>query len=210
MDIEEKFKAEFDLLKSEGRLTGDWSNLYKHCKLEGEIAIILSRLVNLNEVDSKILTKAAILHDWYKRTEIEQSKGLNAVAYKNSENDSFDKLLKLGIQKRIVEVAHSVGAFSLEEIITSQDLLKKIMHFIDDICLGDNVVEIDERIDYNERKYPQINKDGRELFDGKTYFEMQRIVGKQIQSEIETTIKIEPNTLVSLIKKHWESLKKRN
>lgn len=210
MDIEKDFQSEFTLLKKEGRLTGDWVNIYNHCKLEGEIAIILSRLVDLNEVDSKILIKAAILHDWYKRYEIEQVKGLGMEDYKNSENDSYNKLLVLGVQKRIVEVAHSVGSLSLEEIMNSRDLLKKLMHFIDDICLGDKIVEIDRRIDYNERNYPQLSKEGREEFEGRTYFEMQRIVGKQIQTEIEDILKIEPNSLISLIKKNWESSKKSN
>jgi HD superfamily phosphodiesterase len=210
MDIEKEFQPEFDLLKNEGRLIGDWFNIYNHCKLEGEVAIILSRLVDLNEVDSKILIKAAILHDWYKRYEIEQAKGLGITEYKNSENDSYNKLLALGVEKRIVEVAHSVGSLSLEEIMNSQDLIKKLMHFIDDICLGDRIAEIDERIDYNERKYPQLNEEGRKMFEGRTYFEMQRVVGKQIQSEIEDILKIEPNSLISLIKKHWESSKKSN
>ncbi len=208
MDIEKKFQPEFDLLKKEGRLTGDWVNIYNHCKLEGEIAIILSRLVDLNEVDSKILIKAAILHDWYKRYEIEQAKGLGIAEYKNSENDSYNKLLALGVEKRIVEVAHSVGSLSLEEIIGSQNLLKRTMHFIDDICLGDKIVEIDERIDYNEKKYPQLNEDRRKIFEGRTYFEMQRVVGKRIQSEIEDILKIEPNSLIPLIKKNWGNSKK--
>jgi len=205
MDIEKKFQSEFALLKNEGRLIGDWSHIYNHCRFEGEVAIILSDLINLNETDSTILIKAAILHDWYKRYEIEQVKGLGMEDYKNSENDSYDKLLALGVQNRIVEVAHSVGSLALEEIINSQNLLQKIMHFIDDICLNDKIVEIDERIDYNEQKYPQLSKEGREEFGGRTYFEMQRIVGKQIQSEIETILKIEPGSLVSLIKKYWES-----
>lgn len=208
MDIEKEFQSEFDLLKNEGRLTDDWSNIYNHCKLEGEIAAILGRLVNLDDADSKILIKAAILHDWYKRKEIEQSKGLNATAYKKSEHESYTKLLELGVPKRIVEVAHSVGALSVKEIIESQDLLKKLMHLIDDICLGNKIVEIDKRIDYNESKYPQINVEGKELFSGKTYFEMQRKVGKQIQLEIEDILKIEPNSLIPLIKNHWENLKK--
>src|SRR5689334_17188270 len=89
MDIEKDFHSEFTLLKNEGRLTGDWINIYNHCKLEGEVAVILSKLINLSESDSKILIKAAILHDWYKRTEIEQSQGLDIKAYENSEQESF-------------------------------------------------------------------------------------------------------------------------
>jgi hypothetical protein len=209
MDIEKEFQSEFDLLKNEGRLTDDWSNIYNHCKLEGIVAMILSNLINLSEDDSKVLIKAAILHDWYKKYEIEQSKGLGNIEYQNSEHDSYNKLLAVGVQNKSVDVAHSVGALSLKEIIGSQDLLKKLMHFIDDICLNDKLVEIDERIDYNERKYPQLNEAGRKIFEGKTYFEMQRKIGKQIQSEIEGILKIESNTLVPLIKKSYEGLIKK-
>ena len=165
------------------------------------------RLVTV--IGSEILIKSAILHDWYKKNEIERAKKEGHKEYEESEHDSYNKLIELGYSKRIAEVAHSVGAFSLKEIIDSTDFLKKLMHYIDDICLGDMIVEVDERIDHNESqiKYNELNESGRKVHGGKTFFEVQREVGNKIQTEIESQLHLEPKSLIAIIKQESHKIK---
>ena len=209
MDIEKKYKREFDILVQKGNLVKDWTNVYQHCKTEGFVAAIMSNLLKLSKEESDILIKAAILHDWYKRNERERADKKGFEEYVKSEKDSYNELIKLEVDKRVVDVAHSVGSLSLNKIIDSTDFLKRLMHYIDDICLGDKIVEVDERIDYleNQEKYHELNESGRKVFSGKTYFKVQREVAKQIQTEIESKLNIEPNSLVRLIKEGYQKIK---
>lgn len=193
MNIEEKYKREFDILKENGQLTGDWSNVYEHCKLEAEIAELLSDMIGLSSEDRDTLVKAAILHDWFKRTE--------------RETENYDTaysevgLQKLGIAQQIIDVAHSVGHSSLVWI-ESADLLRKVMHFIDDITSNTQITEIDERVDIMQAKghLKGLEEDMRPILNDRSFFDVQKEVGKNIQNEIEDMCHIKHGTIVSIIK----------
>ena len=203
--VENLYPLEFEILKNNGRLIDKWANVYDHCKTEAAVALVLSDLLKLSNEERDILAKAAILHDWYKRVERETSvKGVDE--YNKAVKDSYDKLLELGVDKRIVDVAHSVGHTSLSGIQATPDFLKKIMHFIDDITHGSMVVGIDKRIDEIEKKegYKELNESGRVVHNGRTYFEVQREVGNTIREEIEMSIihhkQIKKGELLSILK----------
>ena len=193
--IENLYPKEFEILRKYGQLKDEWANVYEHCKTESVIALVISDLLKLKKDEKDILAKAAILHDWYKRKERETQE------YNKSAKDSYNKLLELGVDKRIVDIAHSVGHTSLLDIQATHDFLKKIMHFIDDITFGNEIVEIDERIDELEKaeRYKELNEGGRVVYNGRTYFEVQREVGVKIQCEIEELIN--ETNLEELIKK---------
>ena len=194
--IEEEFKLECSILKNEGQLIDDWSNVYDHCISEAIVASCVSDLLKLPKEQSTKLISAAILHDWYKR--VERTSG----RYDESAKESYDKLLALGIDEYVVELAHSVGHTSISDVANSNDFLKKVMHYIDDVTLNDKLVELDERMDSleNSEKYRELNESGRKIY-GRTYFEMQRELGKEIEKEIETRTNLTPKTLISEIKK---------
>lgn len=188
--MEQLYPKEFEILKKHGQLTGDWENVYEHCKTECAAALALAELLQLNDADKNILAKAAILHDWYKRKEGESSvRGFDE--YNKAVEMSFDELIKLGVDKRIVEVAHSVGHTSLLEIQSTDDELRKLMHYIDDITMGDKIVGLNTRIDYLEGadRYKELNESGRKVHSGQTYFEVQRNVGKEIEEWIINEIR---------------------
>ncbi len=191
--IEQQYQREFTILKENGNLTGDWSNVYDHCKTEAVIADLLSDMLNLSANDRVYLVRAAILHDWYKRTERES---------KNYDTTYSEQGLKeLGIDSQVIEIAHSVGHTSLKWIEGSY-FLRKVMHFIDDICVGSDIVEIDERVNKTEAsgRYTQLIEDYRKELDGRNFFDVQKEVGKIIQNEIEDKCGISHGSLVTVIK----------
>lgn len=199
-NLEEKYKNEFDILVRHGDLIGEWANVFEHCKKEGEVADVLAQLLSLNEKDKDDLVSAAILHDWYKRKEREAANAGSAT-YQDSEHKSYNGLIELGVSERVADIAHSVGSFVLNEV-HNYDFIRKVMHFIDDVCWGDKLVELDERMDNLEAsdRYKKLNEEGRAVHNGKTYFEVQMEVGHQIQKEIENRLNIPNNSLMSLIK----------
>lgn len=196
-EIETIFKKECEILIREGELIGEWCNVYDHCITEAIVAYNLSKLLKMNEDQSKKLISAAILHDWYKK--IERTK-LN---YNDSPNESKSKLLSLNIDEYVIDLTNCVGHTSLLEVSKTNDFLKRIIHFIDDIVKNDEIVELNERIDYLEslERYKELNESGRIIHDGKTYFEVQRELGNKIQNEIEKILNIPSGSLISILKK---------
>lgn len=201
--LENKYVEYFDILKKHGRLIDDWSNVYEHCLKEAEIAELLGQMLydlNVINLEDKInLIKAAILHDWYKRFEIERVKTDGIRAHYETENESKELLKKLNISDRIIEIAHSVGSTELLEV-ENYDIVRKTMHFIDDICDGNVIVEIDERIKKLEKRYPELNESGRLLYEGKTMLEKQKEIGKNTQNELEQVLKIDRDSIVLMLK----------
>jgi len=130
MKIEKRYPKEFTILIENGQLVEDWSNVYQHCRLEGEIAEYLAKELKLSEQDTYDLVSAAILHDWFKR--VERTTENYDTTY------SYDGLKELGISEKVCDIAHSVGHSTLPWIETSTDSLRKVMHFIDDICSNTN------------------------------------------------------------------------
>ncbi len=193
MNIEQRYPQEFSILREQGQLSGDWSNVYEHCKLEAEIAELLSDMIGLSIEDTDILIRSAILHDWYKK--IERTTENYDTAY------SEKGLQELGIPQRIIDVAHSVGHSTLVWIEQS-DLLRKLMHFIDDIVSNTTITEIAERVDTMQAKghLLQLEEDMRSVLDGRSFFDVQKEVGIRIQNEIEDLCHIEHGTLVNIIK----------
>ena len=189
------YASDFTFLKEVGKLTEDWNNVYEHCKMEGNLAMIVAKLMRLNSTDSNKLIRAAILHDWFKRTERETE----------NYDASFSKtgLRKSGIEEDIIDIAHSVGHTSLKTI-ESSSLLCKIMHFIDDITYGSEIMEINERVNLTEgsNRYTKLAEESRKDFDGKTFFDVQKIVGNRIQNEIEKMAGLEGN-IVTIIKEKY-------
>ncbi len=170
--IELKYCNEFHILLQQGELTGDWSNVYQHCLTEARVAEITGDLLQLPEGKKIILIKAAILHDWYKRKEREAVIAGGFEKYNDAGQDSYDKLLALGVDKHIVDIAHSVGHTAIDSVTVSTDLLRRAMFFIDLIVSNTDIVSVDQRMDNLEAldRYKELNESGRKIYNGRTYF----------------------------------------
>lgn len=197
-----KYKKELNILKKEGKLIGQWSNIFDHCLTEGLLADTFSDLLDLSVDDKENLIKAALLHDWYKRVEREAVSQLGFTEYDFKAIASGEKLKKLGYSDRVVELTQSVGHTSLKKVMESNDMIIRVIHLIDDLTIGDKIVELDERVDNLEQaeRYKELNEEGRKIFFGKTYFQIQRQLGHQIISQVCEKTGIAPNKLTSILK----------
>ncbi len=198
MNIEQKYQREFSILRENGQLIDDWSNVYEHCKLEGEIAIILvDRLAAIQQMKIPVderdnLIKAAILHDWFKRVERETENYDSTLSYIG--------LIDLGVSKRVCDIAHSVGHSTLKEC-EGYDRMRKIMHFIDDIVANTIITEIVDRVESVRARghLVKLEEEMKAELDGRSFFDVQIEVGQKIQKQIERMADIKEGTLVTWI-----------
>jgi len=211
-DFAVKLKNHFKTLK-EGGVSGKeakmegWRNVSEHCLVESVMADVIAEKLDL---DRDKMKTAALVHDWYKRQEIENAKKDGVKGFDRADSEDKQKLLEMGYSEEVIKIAHSVGHTSLQRMqeadVTPEEL---VMHYIDDITNGTDISSLDERIDKSaaEPRYKELNESGREIFDGKTYFEVHRKVGKQIEQKIAQLMDVDPpESLPELIK---EKIKKR-
>ncbi|MDP3764320.1 MAG: HD domain-containing protein [bacterium] len=205
--FEKKFNRELNFLKNKGRLVDDWINVFNHCFTEGLVASVLGELLGFKEKDQDMLIIAAILHDWFKRNEREAVNKYGAEEYNKKAKESSQFLKEAGYYDDVILLTESVGHSSLSNIL-GKDFIYQVMHYIDDITFGNAVVSLDERIDELEsaERYRELNESGKKLFNGKTYFQVQREVGHIIENEIAKRLKVSPEMIVSLIKRKLKEL----
>ncbi|MDO8513852.1 MAG: hypothetical protein Q7S37_05100 [bacterium] len=187
----------------------DWGNVSEHCLVEVARTKILSRDLGLSEDETKKLTIAAGLHDFFKKGEksfMGQS-GLTWESTELSEEESRRIMRENGFSEEIIELAHSVGHGSLskvEEILNRQDLTEHeiaflIMHYVDDYTIDsewckpayDEKNDLDRRIEKNETnpRYQVLNQDGVGRFmENETTFQAQHRIGKLVESRIAQLI----------------------
>lgn len=184
------YPEEVAVLRDRGRLIDDWANVFEHCVTEARAASLLAVALKLSPQDRDNLVKAAFLHDWNKRNEREAANKEGFKAYNEHASLSAKGLSEMGYSKRVVGLTESVGHTSLKSIEASADFLARVMHYLDDITHGDKVVGLDERIDQLEAapRYKDLNESGRAIHGGRTYFQVQREVGKAIEAEIEARL----------------------
>lgn len=186
-----KLHKEFGLLpKKEG-----WGNISEHCVVEAAAAEVVADSLGLSEDLKRKLVQAALLHDYYKRREVEKARAAknSATSFDEAADESKRILLERGIDKDVVTIADSAGHTSLSAM---QDLLQRsdelndveklqmVFHYLDDITLNTDIVPLDLRIDMleNNPKYVKLNESGREIFNGRKMFDVQREVGQRIES----------------------------
>lgn len=203
-------KTHFNTLK-EGGVSGKkakmegWRNISEHCLVEAVMADVIAEKLNLDRDKIKV---AALVHDWYKRQEMEIAKKDKVRGFDSADSEDKKKLLELGYPEDIINIAHSVGHTSLkrmqEDGVTTEE---QVMHYIDSITVGSEISTLDKRIDNNEAnpRYHELNESGRKIFNGQTYFEVLREVGKEIEQKIATAIGLDtPESLPKFIKEEIE------
>lgn len=202
-DFAVSMKDDFKLLKIGGVLGMDakkegWRNVSEHCLVEALEADILAEKMGL---DPKKLKTAALIHDWYKRREIEAVNKLGPEAHNTSIVEDEKLLKELGYSDEIISISKSVGHSSLahmqEESVTLEEM---VMHYIDDITAGSEIVRLEDRMSKNEAN-PKLQK----LDQLEPFFIKQRQVGKVIEEKIAEKIGLsDPSEVPSLIKQEIE------
>ena len=80
-----------------GRGNADWRNVSEHCLIEAVGADVLAEALSAKR---KILVEAALLHDWYKRREVEAMKAGGAeVGHKTTLTEDVLILREVGVSE---------------------------------------------------------------------------------------------------------------
>jgi hypothetical protein len=140
-------------------------------------------MIGLSEKDKVDLFRAAIVHDYRKKGEIEELRGVKDPALvEASYKKTKDILRKKGVSEEVVDLIESVAHTSLPQFAELNDqnelvlkegvpLVSMAMHYLDDVTKGSDLVPFDERIDFLESRthlYP-YNEEGRALWGGRTF-----------------------------------------
>jgi hypothetical protein len=198
------------LPKSEG-----WANVARHCLVEAATADTFADLLHLSDEEKKKSVKAAFLHDFYKRRSVEMMKAEKAKIAEGLPGNVTEADIRSGEQSReILEKNHvdpevisilsnSLGYDALKkENVAKMTTLEKIMHYLDDITLDENLVSLKKRVDMCRERYPQIRDDQKllEMYGQPTY-DQQYEVGSQIEKELAERVGLDdPKKLPGFLK----------
>jgi hypothetical protein len=175
-----------------------WGDPTEHCLVEAAASEILSDMIGLSEKDKDDFFQAAFVHDYRKKGEIEELRGVKDPALvEASYKKTKDILRKKGVSDEVVDLIETVAHTSLPQFAELNDqnelvlkegvpLVSMVMHYLDDVTKGSDLVPFDERIDFLESRthlYP-YNEEGRALWGGRTFFEAQRQVGHLIEERL--------------------------
>ena len=184
------------LAKSEG-----WRNVSEHCLVEGVAADVLAEALKLSDTERKNLVAAALMHDFFKRKEIAETKA-RGLAGQHKAEEARDKILEESGASE--EIGKIVSAASDVKRMLDPDvtLPEKIMQYIDDITMNTEIRSVDERVDKVEQNplYLEENESGREIFGGRTFSQAQRDFGHAIERELAEKIGIPPAQLPEFIR----------
>ena len=209
-DFAIKHFSEMKILKKGGILgkeNKDWRNISEHCLAEAVGADILAEHL---KADRGAISKAALIHDWYKRREIEKMKQEGGgKGYQDTSVEDVNFLKEYGVDEKIIKISHSNIPESADvEYLKNRSLEEKIIHYIDIITSGSEFVNYEERIRIVGQKKHNIefSESFRSQYDGKSLFELQQEVAAIEQDEFEKALNIQQGTLIDFIK---EKLKER-
>lgn len=202
-----------------------------HCLVEAVAADILGKeleaKLGLRAEDVQKLVQAGLLHDVTKRDDLKRAREASergesaAIVFDNQDKEIRTVLSEAGVSEDLGELCESVGHTSLQdmlkilakaktETLSSQDRLRLVFHYLDDITANDQIVSLDKRMKYLEdhslppgqsseafsSQYYELNERGRQVFDGKTTFEVQREVGEEVQAWLAGELGLpDPNSL---------------
>lgn len=196
-------KSDMRTLQSGGVLGKDakeagWRNVSEHCLVEALEAQILAEKLGL---DPDKLKKAAVIHDWYKRREIELVEKHGPTAHDSTIAEDAELLHTMGYDDQVIKISKSVGHSALSQMESKDVTLEEmVMHYIDDITANTDIVMLEQRMEKNEK-----NIKLQKLDEMTPFFARQREIGKKIESIIASKLGIDPpEELPNFIKKEIE------
>jgi len=181
----------------------DWSNIVRHCLAEAGAADAVARLINLTEKERAQLIEAAILHDFDKKIQVE---AFRADPARKKENyyrllEEGTKTLEAhGVDPAVIEIIKSVGHERSKEVLENKiPLLSKILHYLDGITEGTQLVSPQSKLEGMRQRYPELFKAGE--------FKDWVASKEKIQEELATRMGLEdPNQLPNFISQKVKQL----
>jgi hypothetical protein len=184
-----------------GRGNEDWRNVAEHCLVEAVGADILAEVLG---VSPKRVVSAALLHDWYKRREVEAMKLIGGgKGYEKTAKEDDRLLREYGISDEVIRIAHANIPESADaEYLARRPIEEKIMHFLDLVTSGTEFIDVDTRTRVAEQKKHMVefSESFRSRYEGRTLHEVQREVTALEQREFEQEIGLESGALLDFLK----------
>lgn len=175
-----------------------WSNVLFHCLTEVQaVTALVSKIPELGNL--QVLQQAAFLHDAYKRREVEEMRKnpKEIDIFYTTDNDSKEWLRSLGYSEDVLELQEAFGNNAARRIFTGEitDLPRRVLHYIDDITQDDKIVDLESRLSAleNNPRYAEQNEWSRSIFDGLSLYEAKRKINQKTESELATTLGIQPS-----------------
>jgi hypothetical protein len=192
--------------KSEG-----WRNVVEHELVEAEAADTLGEMLGLSTEERDRLREAALLHDVFKRKEIEEYAPRGIEGFDQNSEDQAEFLRNKGVPEVVIALTDAVAYGSLYTFIDSSGQFVphfaeipeavKIAHYIDDITKGSRLVPLSERISALKanQKYKELDERGRQFYGGMSNIEAQEFVSRRIEAEFSERLGIEDPTTLPLV-----------
>lgn len=184
-----------------GRGNEDWRNVAEHCLVEAVGADILAEALG---VSPKRVVSAALLHDWYKRREVEAMKLIGGgKGYEKTAKEDDRLLREYGISEDVIRIAHANIPESADlKYLEERPIEEKIMHFMDLITSGLEFMDVEARIRVAEQKKHMVefSESFRSRYEGRTLHEVQCEITALEQREFEWRIGLESGTLLDFLK----------
>lgn len=186
--------------KSEG-----WRNVVEHELIEAEAVDVLGEKLGLSDEERKNLRTAALLHDVFKRKEIERARVRGPSAFEEVAEEEKEWIKSLGYSSEIVELVGSVALPSFRDFNEKFDTIsttRKIIHYVDDITLSSDIVTLEKRVSYvvDNPEYKELNESGKAVF-GRLYTDVQLEISKRIEAEFAPRLGVSnPSAIPAFIK----------
>ncbi|MDO8602196.1 MAG: hypothetical protein Q7R62_03720 [bacterium] len=139
----------------------NWDNVIDHCLLEAARAEVLADCIGLSAETKKNLVQAAVLHDFYKKHEVEGMRsevaagGSGWKSYQATGKEAVHILKEASISPDVIEIFSSIGSqpVVLEQInsilkksvFAEQDVVRLAMHYLDDYTIDTDWVRPAEK-----------------------------------------------------------------
>jgi HD superfamily phosphodiesterase len=190
-----------------GKGNEEWRNISEHCLTEAAGAAVLAEGL---QADVEKVVASALLHDWYKRREIEamNTEGA-ATGHRTTLEEDKAALRALGIPEEVIVIAHAnIPDTADAEALDKRSLEEKIMHYMDAVTTNTQFTPYQERFALLEKKQRNVDFSNsyRPTYGGKSLYEVQVEVADREQREFEQALGIEAGKLLAYIA---ENLKKK-
>lgn len=143
--------------------TEGWYNIVRHCLLEAAAMEIIADELKSSKKDKDTLVLAALIHDFYKRRELEliKKEGDSIATLEKAEKESARILLEHGLDPKLVKITDAIGITKLDRIKDpSCSIAEKIMFYVDSITRHDEIVSLKTKVASLPARYPDITKTG--------------------------------------------------
>lgn len=207
-----------------------WRNVQEHELVQAEVSDVLAVATGCPERVRKDLSTAGRVHDVGKRLQIGLIKQKGDAGQLEAFRIQSQRMSESGVSERAIALTESCGHTSLVRFLKDpsakelelRDNLDKptlIIHYADDITRNTDLVTVDQRMNALENRQPPYPEAilGGDIFGGRTYYQVQRIVGHLVENKLAEMIGIAPQQMQEFIKSqinerirlHEENLEKK-